>query len=78
MISCREPDYNIIYPEDKYIMSNLIWKNDKLKKYVEEQIYTDNNILGNIKKAMETTDTDKREKLIDDIISVGEYKIKNT
>ena len=78
MISCREPDYNIIYPEDKYIMSNLIWKNDKLKKYVEEQIYTDNNILGNIKKAMETTDTDKREKLIDNIISVGEYKIKNT
>ena len=75
-ISCREPSYNKMYPEDKYYMSNLIWKNDKLKDYVEQQIYTTDNVLGKIKKAMETTDSLERENLIDDIISVGEYDVK--
>ena len=75
-ISCREPNYNKMYPEYKYHMSNLIWKNNKLKDYVEQQIYTNDNVLGKIKKAMETTDSIERENLIDDIISVGEYDIK--
>ena len=76
-ISCRIPKYNLIYPDDKYYMSNLIWKNDKLKDYVEKQIYINDNVLGKIKKANETKNIEEKEEIINDIISVGEYKTKS-
>ena len=65
-----------MFPEDKSYLSNLIWRDIRLRRYVEEQIHTDLNVLGKIKQAMLTKDDDLKEKLVDDIISVGEYQKK--
>ena len=73
-ISCRNPSYNKVNNSYRYYLSNIIWKNDRVKEYIENQIYVEDNILGKIKEANETDNEDEREKLIDDIISVGEYK----
>ena len=73
-ISCRKPSYNYLRSEDRYYLSNIIWKNEKVKKYIEDQIYIQDNVLGKIKNAVETDDDEKREELIDDIISVGEFE----
>ena len=73
-ISCREPSYNYLKSEDRFYLSNIIWKNEKVKKYIEDQIYIQDNVLGKIKNAVETDDDEKREELIEDIISVGEYE----
>ena len=62
-----------MFPEDKSYLSNLIWRDIRLRRYVEEQIHTELNVLGKIKQAMLTKDNDLKEKLVDDIISVGEY-----
>ena len=51
-----------------------MWSNTKVKHYIEEQIYTQDNILGKIQGAMKENDISKKELLIKDIISVGEYK----
>ena len=74
-LSCKTPKKNKISTNDMEYMSNIIWKNNKVKKYVEDQIYIQNNILGKIKSAMLEHDIDKKETLIKDIVSVGEYKI---
>ena len=73
-ISCRNPSYNKVNNSYRYYLSNIIWKNDRVKEYIENQIYIEDNILGKIKQANETENDNEREKLIDDIISVGEYK----
>ena len=73
-ISCRKPSFNYLRSEDRYYLTNIIWKNEKVKKYIEDQIYIQDNVLGKIKNAVETDDDEKREELIDDIISVGEYE----
>ena len=72
--SCRKPSYNYLRWDDRYYLTNIIWKNEKVKKYIEDQIYIQDNVLGKIKNAVETDDDEKREELIDDIISVGEYE----
>ena len=72
-LSCRSPRANYMFPEDKSYLSNLIWRDIRLRRYVEEQIHIDSNVLGKIKQAMLTKDEDLKEKLVDDIISVGEY-----
>ena len=72
-LSCRSPRANYMFPEDKSYLSNLIWRDIRLRRYVEEQIHIDSNVLGKIKQAMLTKDDDLKEKLVDDIISVGEY-----
>ena len=73
MISCRNPKKNIISVNDMDYMSTLFWKNDKVKHYIEEQIYTSDNILEKIKYAMKEQNNEKKENMINDIISVGEY-----
>ena len=53
-------------------MSNLVWNNSVLRKYVEDQIVIDETILDKIRKCNENFS----EELIDDIVQVGEYQIK--
>lgn len=72
-LSCREPKYNILLSNDKRYLSNVIWSKKDVKQYIEEQIYTTDNILGKIKQAMDTSDSNEKISLIDEIISVGEY-----
>jgi acyl-CoA dehydrogenase len=74
-LSCKVPIKNKISTNDMEYMSNIIWDNNKVKKYVEDQIYIQNNILGKIKCAMRQNDVDKKDALVNDIISVGEYKM---
>ena len=52
-------------------LSSIIWKNDKIKNYIEEQIVVENNILGKIKECNENYN----EELYNDIIQVGENNI---
>tara|TARA_B100000886_G_scaffold329733_1_gene279432 strand:- start:20 stop:856 length:837 start_codon:yes stop_codon:yes gene_type:complete len=52
-------------------LSSIIWKNDKIKNYIEEQIVVENNILGKIKECNENYN----EELYNDIIQVGENYI---
>jgi len=73
-ISCRNPNYNLLFTNDQLYMAGLIWRNDNVKEYIQDQIYIEDNILGKINRAMKTEDRDERERLIDDIISVGEYE----
>lgn len=74
MMSCRTPSHNKITIDDMDYMSHVMWSNTKVKHYIEEQIYTQDNILGKIQGAMKEKDISKKELLIKDIISVGEYK----
>ena len=74
MMSCRTPSHNKITIDDMDYMSHVMWSNTKVKHYIEEQIYTQDNILGKIQGAMKENDISKKELLIKDIISVGEYK----
>ena len=74
-VSCKTPKKYKISTNDMEYMSNIIWDNNKVKKYVEDQIYIQNNILGKIKCAMRQNDVDKKDALVNDIISVGEYKM---
>ena len=73
-ISCRQPPKKYVSREDKKFMCNIIWKNADLKQYIEEQIYIKDNVLEKIKKAVEEKNPEKKETLINDIISAGEYK----
>ena len=75
-ISCRKPDWNWTFVESKREFTNLVWKNQKVKEYIESQIYIENNVLYKIKQANETTNEELKEKLVDNIISVGEFKTK--
>ena len=52
-------------------LSSIIWKNEKIKNYIEEQIVVENNILGKIKECNENYN----EELYNDIIQVGENNI---
>ena len=52
-------------------LSNVVWKDQKLNKYIEEQIVVENDILEKIKKCNENP----TDELIDDIVQVGEYNI---
>ena len=52
-------------------LSSIIWKNEKIKNYIEEQIVVENNILGKIKECNENYN----EELYNDIIQVGENYI---
>ena len=72
-MSCRIPSHNTISVDDMKYMSEIIWSNTKVQQYIERQIYTQDNILEKIKKAMTEHDVSKKERLIKDIISVGEY-----
>lgn len=76
-ISCRTPNRNVISKEDIKYMSTIIWDNKKVNKYIEDQIYAENNILEKIKKANYEKNIEIKEELIDDIISVGEFDVKN-
>ena len=75
-ISCRKPDWNWTFVESKREFTNLVWKNQKVKEYIESQIYIENNVLYKIKQANETINEELKEKLVDNIISVGEFKTK--
>tara|TARA_B110000211_G_C14090869_1_gene558993 strand:- start:2012 stop:3973 length:1962 start_codon:yes stop_codon:yes gene_type:complete len=72
-LSCPTPKYTHITTSDLDYMSTVIWENSKLNSYIKEQIYTEDNVLGNINIAMNETDLIKHQKLVDNIISVGEY-----
>ena len=52
-------------------LSNVVWKDKKFNKYIEEQIVVENDILEKIKKCNENP----TDELIDDIVQVGEYNI---
>ena len=75
-LSCRKPNFNRISVKDKYYFSNLIWRNDKVKEYIESQIYTNKNILGKIRNANLKRNDITKSNLIDDIISVGEFNVR--
>ena len=50
-------------------LSNVVWKNDNLNKYIEDKIsIQDGNILDKIKKCNKNFD----DKLLNDIVQVGE------
>jgi len=74
MISCPTPRFKKISTSDMDYMSNIVWGDPKVNAYIEEQIYAKDNVLEKIKLAMEEQNPDKRELLVDDIISVGEFK----
>jgi len=73
-ISCPVPSYTHITPADMNYMSKIIWKNKDVNAYIQQQIYTEDNVLGKIKAAMNEEYASKKGELIDDIISVGEFK----
>jgi len=73
-ISCPVPEYRHITPDDMEYMSNVVWKNKDVNQYIQEQIYTRDNVLGKIKSAMNEEYATKKSELINDIISVGEFK----
>ena len=52
-------------------LSNVVWKDKKFNKYIEEQIVVENDILEKIKEC----NNNPSFELIDDIVQVGEYKI---
>ena len=52
-------------------LSEIIWKNDKLNRYIEEQIVIENTVLEKIKKCNENFNED----LVNEIVQVGEYNI---
>ena len=76
-ISCRTPNKNIITKDDIKYTSTIIWNNRKVNKYIEDQIYAKDNILEKIKLANYEKNIEIKEELIDDIISVGEFDVKN-
>lgn len=53
-------------------MSNVLWKNSGLRKYVEDQIVIDGTILDKIR----TCNDNYSDELVDEIVQVGEYPIK--
>jgi alkylation response protein AidB-like acyl-CoA dehydrogenase len=63
---------NRISTEEIEYLSQVVWNNKHLNKYIEEQIVVENNILEKIKMCNENYD----ENLLDDIVQVGEFKIK--
>ena len=73
-ISCPVPHYTHITPDDMNYMSKIIWKNKDVNEYIHQQIYTEDNVLGKIKAAMNEEYASKKGELVDDIISVGEFK----
>ena len=52
-------------------LANVVWKDKKLNKYIEEQIVVENDILDKIKRCNENPTYE----LLDDIVQVGEYNI---
>ena len=52
-------------------LANVVWKDKKLNKYIEEQIVVENDILDKIKRCNENPTFE----LLDDIVQVGEYDI---
>ncbi len=58
-----------ISTDDIDFLANVVWKDDKFNKYIEEQIVVEDNILEKIRNC----NTNFDEKLIDDIVQVGEY-----
>ena len=57
--------------EDTEYLANIVWNNEEINKYIEEQIYLDPDNILKIKKCNEEFDLS----LYQDIISVGEYKL---
>lgn len=76
-VSCPVPIKNTITTSELEYMSNLIWTNNRVNNYISEQIYTEDNVLGKIKNAMNEKDLSIKEILIDDIVSVGEFNGKH-
>ena len=74
-ITCRTPNQNVISQDDIAYMSNVVWENDKVNLYMKSQIHIDDNILGKITRANNERNIEKKEKLVDDIVSVGEYSV---
>jgi hypothetical protein len=57
--------------QEQEYLAHLIWKDEKIKHYIEEQIYIEQNgVLDLIKKANEGDDS-----LVDQIVQVGEFQI---
>ena len=50
-------------------MSQIIWKNKDVNAYIQQQIYTEDNVLGKIKAAMNEEYASKKGDLVNDIIS---------
>jgi len=63
---------NEISTEEIDYLSQVVWKNKELNKYVENQIVVEDNILEKIKRCNENYD----ESLVNDIVQVGEYNLK--
>ena len=57
--------------EDTEYLANIVWNNEDINKYIEEQIYLDPDNILKIKKCNEEFDLS----LYQDIISVGEFNI---
>ena len=72
-ITCRTPNKNLISRDDLGYMSNVVWDSVKVQEYVEDKIYIKDNVLGKIRGAMTEEDAFKKNELIQDIISVGEF-----
>jgi len=51
-------------------LANVVWKDKKFNKYIEDQIVVENNILEKIKNCNKNPSFE----LLDDIVQVGEYK----
>ena len=73
-ISCPIPKKKNITTDELEYMSSVIWDNKKLCNYIKEQIYIEDNVLGKITNAMNEKNIERKEELIQDIISVGEFR----
>ena len=62
----------VISEKDIEYLSQIVWKNEKINNYIQQQIYM-TSTLKNIQLANQTTD----KELINQIIQVGEFKIEN-
>ena len=60
-----------INSKDNEYLANIVWNNEEINKYIEEQIYLDPDNILKIKKCNEEFDLS----LYQDIISVGEFKL---
>ena len=60
-----------VISEDTEYLANIVWNNEKINKYIEEQIYLDPDNILKIKKCNEEFDLS----LYQDIISVGEFNL---
>lgn len=66
----------IITEKDIEYLSEVVWKNENINNYVQKQIYM-TDTMKNIQLANETQHKENNNRLVNQIVQVGEFKIEN-